>query len=70
VAVVFSLLPLNGLLRVILLGMATLAIDLWAAFRPHLRAPFWIKGTAWGLTVVAIIVLAPENVGSFIYFQF
>jgi alginate O-acetyltransferase complex protein AlgI len=57
--------------RVIALcAMATLLIDLWGALRPNLNAPLWIKGAAWALTIVAIIVLAPESVTSFIYFQF
>jgi alginate O-acetyltransferase complex protein AlgI len=53
-----------------LLGLATLIIDLWAAFRPKFRAPLWVKGAAWALTVVAIVVLAPESIGNFLYFQF
>jgi len=55
---------------IVLAGTATLAIDLWGAFRPQLRAPIWMKGTAWALTIVAIVVLAPENISSFLYFQF
>jgi alginate O-acetyltransferase complex protein AlgI len=55
---------------IVLLCIATLAIDLWAAFRPQLRAPLWMKGAAWALTIVAIVVLAPENISSFLYFQF
>jgi D-alanyl-lipoteichoic acid acyltransferase DltB (MBOAT superfamily) len=55
---------------IVLLGLATLAIDLWDALHPKLRAPLWIKATAWALTAIAIIVLAPENVNSFLYFQF
>jgi alginate O-acetyltransferase complex protein AlgI len=55
---------------IVLAGTATLAIDLWGAFCPQLRAPIWMKGTAWALTIVAIVVLAPENISSFLYFQF
>jgi alginate O-acetyltransferase complex protein AlgI len=55
---------------IVLSGLATLAIDVWAALRLQLRAPFWLKGTAWTLTAIAIVVLAPENVSSFLYFQF
>jgi alginate O-acetyltransferase complex protein AlgI len=55
---------------IVLLGLAPLAIDLWDALHPKLRAPLWIKATAWALTAIAIIVLAPENVNSFLYFQF
>jgi D-alanyl-lipoteichoic acid acyltransferase DltB (MBOAT superfamily) len=55
---------------IVLCGLAMLAIDLWTALRPQLHLPFWIKGAAWALTVIAIIVLAPENISSFLYFQF
>jgi D-alanyl-lipoteichoic acid acyltransferase DltB (MBOAT superfamily) len=55
---------------VVLLAVTTLAIDLWAALRPQLEIPLWLKGTAWGLTAVAIVVLAPESISSFLYFQF
>jgi alginate O-acetyltransferase complex protein AlgI len=55
---------------IVLLGLATLAIDLWAVMRPQLRVPLWVKAAAWALTAVAVIVLAPENVNSFLYFQF
>jgi len=55
---------------IVLCATATLAIDLWAAFQPQLRAPIWIKGAVWAMTLIAIIVLAPENISSFLYFQF
>ena len=59
---------------ILILGMATLVIDLCAVLLPQIknrgRVPSWIKGSAWVLTIVAIIILAPENIGSFIYFQF
>jgi alginate O-acetyltransferase complex protein AlgI len=55
---------------IVLLGLTTLAVDVWAALHPQLRAPLWLKGAAWTLTAIAIVVLAPENVSSFLYFQF
>jgi hypothetical protein len=55
---------------IVLLGLATLAIDLWGASRPQLRAPLWIKGAAWALTAIAIVIFSPENISSFLYFQF
>jgi hypothetical protein len=55
---------------IVLAGTAMVAIDLWAAFRLHPRAPLWMKSAAWALTIVAIVVLAPENISNFLYFQF
>lgn len=59
---------------IVLLGLITVGLDLWAVTPRRLRArfnmPIWIKSPAWVLTAVGIVVLAPENISSFIYFQF
>ncbi len=51
-------------------AVATLAIDLWSAWSPRVSLPGWMLGPTYALTSIVIIVLAPEGISAFIYFQF
>ncbi|MGE0285975.1 MAG: MBOAT family protein [Bradyrhizobium sp.] len=51
-------------------AVAVFVIDIWHEKRLRLPIPFWLKPAAFTLTCIAILLWAPENVSSFIYFQF
>jgi alginate O-acetyltransferase complex protein AlgI len=55
---------------IIFLGLITLALDLWATFRPSIRVPIWVRYSSYVLAISGIIIFAPENVSGFIYSQF
>lgn len=51
-------------------AITVLVMDCWNEWRLRLSLPFWIRPAAYALVCIAIILWAPENVSSFIYFQF
>jgi alginate O-acetyltransferase complex protein AlgI len=51
-------------------AVAVFIIDIWNEQRLRLPIPRWLKPAVFALTCIAIILWAPENVSSFIYFQF